>query len=69
MAVVYGGLAPLSASANVCSKSLLRWNAPKPPSILPLLTSNVLVQTPVLCGNFPVKIDERDGQHSELVTK
>jgi len=39
------------------------WKSLKPPS-LPLF-----VKTPVSCGSFPVKIDARDGQQSESVTK
>jgi hypothetical protein len=27
------------------------------------------VKTPVLCGNLPVKIDAREGQHSASVTE
>jgi hypothetical protein len=50
------------AVAKVWDSSPCPWKNPKPPSLPPL------VNTPVSCGNRPVKMDERDGQHSESVT-
>ena len=50
------------AVAKVCDSSPCPWKYPKPPSEPPL------VNTPVSCGKRPVKMDERDGQHSESVT-
>jgi hypothetical protein len=38
------------------------WNSGQPPALPPF------VKIPVLWGNFPVKIDARDGQQSESVT-
>src|SRR5262249_28779247 len=40
----------------------LSWKALKPPF------GPSLLRTPVLCGYSPVKMDERDGQQSELLT-
>ncbi len=52
----------LSAVANVWYWSPFWLNVAKPPS------GGLLVNTPVLWGKRPVKIDEREGQHSESVT-
>lgn len=54
-----------------CAASVFALNAPKPPSTLGGLavSAYVFVNTPVLCGNLPVKIDEREDQQRELLTK